>query len=358
MAALGLGFLPWLALAHSVGISRGEYEARGARLTASLTLARGELGMAVPSSLDGQGQLSASSLSAASEPVERWLEAGVAVDVEGALCPVRFGGSRLVEGDGVELLWEAGCPRAGALRVGLPLLVQLSPGHRHLAHWAGGTAVLFAGEESFGLRSGAVGALAAVPEMFVSGVRHALAGPEHWVLLLVLALMAPGWRRMLGLLGAFAVAHLAVMTASALGVGAPDARWVHAAMALLLGYLGLENWLAKRFDHRWALSALFGMVHAWALGQTGSLPAATGFTAGLVVGQLAILLALVPAAAVARRRAWFVARLAGPLSMGAAALGVVCVYQRTASAPVSVTYSSRAPPAMYGSPGRGFMEKK
>jgi hypothetical protein len=327
--ALAFCALPGWALAHSVGVSRGEYEMRGARLAATLTLARGELAMAVPAAVDAQGQLSASSLEAASAEIGRWLERGLAVEVEGAGCSTRFVRSRLVEADGVELSVGALCPRAGTVQIALPLLSQLSPGHRHLARWTGtaeGTAVLFREEESFTVRSGATGALSAVLGGVASGLRHTLAGPEHWVFLVVLALMATGWRRMPGLLGAFAAAHCAAMVACALGVGSPDPRWVHAATALMLGYLGLENWLAKRFDHRWALSALFGLIHGWAVSSAQALPAVLGFNVGLGCGLLAALLVVVPAVTLARRRPTFSARFAGPISFGAAALAAACVW--------------------------------
>ena len=91
-----------------------------------------------------------------------------------------------------------------------------------------------------------------------------------------------------------------------------------------------NDWLAKRFDHRWVLSALFGLVHGWTMSGAPreGLLALLGFNAGLGLGQLSILLGLVPVIALARRRPWFSSRVAGPLSFGAAAFGVVCVAAR------------------------------
>jgi hypothetical protein len=147
-----------------------------------------------------------------------------------------------------------------------------------------------------------------------AGFLHILEGTDH--LLFLLLLVAP-FRRFLPLVGivtAFTLAHSITLLAAALGFG-PRALWFPALIETLIAasilYMALENVLGARlqdvpsnFKRRWALALAFGLVHgfgfAYGLSEilqfAGShlVTSLLAFNVGVELGQLAVLLLLIP----------------------------------------------------------------
>ena len=140
-----------------------------------------------------------------------------------------------------------------------------------------------------------------------SGFFHILQGADH--LLFLLCLVAP-FRRVLPLVGvvtAFTAAHSVTLLASALGM-APAALWFPPLIELLIAgsivYMALENIVGARLGRRWLVAFAFGLVHGFgfsfalreSLQFAGShlLTALLSFNIGVELGQIAVLLALVP----------------------------------------------------------------
>src|SRR4029079_7302666 len=104
------------------------------------------------------------------------------------------------------------------------------------------------------------------------------------------------------------VAHSITLIASAFGL-APDALWfpplVETLIAASIVYMALENIVAPQLRRRWIITFAFGLVHgfgfSFALRQTlqfaGShlLRSLLSFNVGVELGQLLVLLVLVPA---------------------------------------------------------------
>ena len=139
------------------------------------------------------------------------------------------------------------------------------------------------------------------------GFRHILDGADH--LLFIACLVIP-FRRLLPLVAiatAFTVAHSITLMAAAFGL-APDGLWfpplVETLIAVSIVYMALENIVGSNIRRRWMIAFAFGLVHgfgfAFALRESlqfaGShlVTALLAFNVGVELGQVAVLLVLVP----------------------------------------------------------------
>ena len=140
-----------------------------------------------------------------------------------------------------------------------------------------------------------------------SGFQHILSGADH--LLFLLCLVIP-FRRIVPLVvivTGFTVAHSITLIASAFGAG-PDALWfpplIETLIAASIIYVALENIFGARVDRRWMIAFLLGLVHGLAfsfeLKQTLQfagehlVTALLAFNIGVEIGQILVLLLLVP----------------------------------------------------------------
>ncbi len=140
------------------------------------------------------------------------------------------------------------------------------------------------------------------------GFLHILDGIDHLLFLLCLVIPFRRLGPLVLVVTSFTVAHSVTLIASAFGL-APDALWfpplVETLIALSIVYMALENVVAPRLRWRWIITFGFGLVHgfgfAFALRETlqfaGShlLTSLLSFNVGVELGQLAVLLVLVPA---------------------------------------------------------------
>ena len=141
------------------------------------------------------------------------------------------------------------------------------------------------------------------------GFRHILDGPDHLLFLFCLVVPLRRLRPLVLIVTAFTLAHSATLLASAAGL-VPGALWfpplVEALIAASILYMALEN-IVGPADRRWVFALGFGLVHgfgfSFALRETlqfaGShlLTSLLAFNVGVEIGQLAVLLLLVPALA-------------------------------------------------------------
>ncbi len=148
----------------------------------------------------------------------------------------------------------------------------------------------------------------AAARFVVDGFKHILDGTDH--LLFILCLVIP-FRRIAPLVlivTAFTIAHSITLIASAFGF-APDALWfpplVETLIAVSIVYMAIENIIGSNVTRRWMIAFGFGLIHgfgfSFALRDTlqfaGShlLTSLLSFNLGVELGQLAVLLVLVPA---------------------------------------------------------------
>ena len=140
------------------------------------------------------------------------------------------------------------------------------------------------------------------------GFRHILDGTDH--LLFIACLVIP-FRRLLPLVAiatAFTLAHSVTLMATAFGF-APAGLWfpplVELFIAASIVYMALENIVGSNARRRWMIAFAFGLVHgfgfAFALREvlqfagTHLVASLVAFNVGVEIGQVAVLLVLVPA---------------------------------------------------------------
>jgi hypothetical protein len=143
----------------------------------------------------------------------------------------------------------------------------------------------------------------------VQGFEHILDGADH--LLFLLTLVVPFRRQLRALVWivtAFTAGHSATLIASAYGL-APTALWfpplVETLIALSIFYMCIENVLCPNPRTRWPIAFAFGLVHgfgfSFALQSTLQfagdhvLTSLLSFNVGIELGQLLVLVLLVPA---------------------------------------------------------------
>lgn len=142
------------------------------------------------------------------------------------------------------------------------------------------------------------------------GIEHILLGVDHLLFVFALLLIVVGWRRLVGTITAFTLAHSITLAAATMGyIHVPQAP-VEAVIALSILFLATEiihnrqghPGLAKRFP--WLVAFIFGLLHgfgfAGALAEIGlpqqSIPLALlFFNVGVELGQLLFVAAVVAA---------------------------------------------------------------
>ncbi len=140
------------------------------------------------------------------------------------------------------------------------------------------------------------------------GFFHILDGTDHLLFLLCLVIPFRRFRALIPVVTAFTVAHSITLIASAYNL-APDALWfpplIETLIAMSIVYMALENIVGGTTVHRrWMIAFGFGLVHgfgfSFALRETlqfaGShlLTSLLSFNIGVELGQLSVLLLLIP----------------------------------------------------------------
>ena len=141
-----------------------------------------------------------------------------------------------------------------------------------------------------------------------SGFLHILDGTDHLLFLFCLVIPFRKLRALIPIVTSFTVAHSITLIASAYDL-APDALWfpplIETLIAASIVYMALENIVGTANVHRrWIITFGFGLVHgfgfSFALRQTlqfgGShmLTSLLAFNVGVELGQLLVLILLVP----------------------------------------------------------------
>jgi HupE / UreJ protein len=140
------------------------------------------------------------------------------------------------------------------------------------------------------------------------GFFHILDGTDHLLFLLCLVIPFRRFRALIPVVTAFTVAHSITLIASAYNLG-PSALWFPPLIEMLIAasivYMALENIVGgASVERRWMMAFGFGLVHgfgfSFALRETlqfaGShlLTSLLSFNVGVELGQLLVLLILIP----------------------------------------------------------------
>lgn len=144
-----------------------------------------------------------------------------------------------------------------------------------------------------------------------SGVRHILGGIDHllFLLCLVLPFRRLSWN-LVAIVTSFTVAHSITLISAAYGL-VPTGAWfpplVETIIAASIIYMAIENLMKPNLSRRWLIAGIFGLVHgfgfSFALAEELQFAgehlvlSLFAFNVGIELGQLLVLLLLLPALA-------------------------------------------------------------
>jgi len=344
------------AEAHQASEAYLSYRVDGAEVEQRLDIALRDLDRDLGLDADGDGALSWGEVRTRWPDIEGLAAEGVRFEADGAACTLQHRAAPQLDShsDGVHAVlvshWR--CPAAvRVLDVDYRLFAATDAGHRGLARVVGTTGeplVLVPGAGP--RRLAGRGFLGFVGE----GMAHIASGLDH-VLFLVTLILVAVWRRdgrgwvsrqgsasvcaeTLRLVTAFTLAHSVTLGLAASGVIDPPAALVESLIALTVLLAALDNLHPFVPGPRWLMVGLFGLVHGVGfagplkdLGLRGAelvLPL-LGFNLGVELGQLGVVLLLLPLALALREhpvyRRWIVPGGSGAV----AALAAVWLAERS-----------------------------
>jgi HupE / UreJ protein len=232
----------------------------------------------------------------------------------------------------------------GADHVTLATIVLAGAGVPAGARPAGEVGNVAGAAKEFAFRKGVIyretaGWWASAIEFFRLGILHIFIGYDHIAFLLGLLLLGGGLWTTVKVVTAFTIAHSVTLCLAALDVVTLNPSVVEAGIALSIVYVAIENLLATGADRRWLVSFAFGLVHGFGfaavlkemdLPRSGLISALLSFNLGVEVGQLAIVLLVVPALRLLRRVPAYhtMTRTASAVILS---LGLLWLYQRVLS---------------------------
>ena len=150
-----------------------------------------------------------------------------------------------------------------------------------------------------------------------SGFRHILDGTDHLLFLLCLIIPFRRWRPLVIIVTSFTLAHSITLIASAFGF-VPGGLWfpplIELLIAITIVYMALENIVGANVQRRWIITFAFGLVHGFgfsfalreSLQFAGDhlITSLLAFNVGVELGQLAVLVVLLPVLALLFRHAF------------------------------------------------------
>ena len=354
------------AEAHAIGLSTGEYTAKGSSVTVKLAFARGEVASVLPNLDENRdGHVTAFEVESAKKDLETRVLGRVNVTQGGAACAPALIGAALSDQDGIVIDGRFDCARSDkTFDVDVVLLDDLSHGHRHVARVTGATTrdeVLYKGHSAFaiapdaeGMAAGGAsapsGAAAATSTggtqsssawaFFKMGIEHILTGYDHLVFLFGLVLLRARLKELLAVVTAFTIAHSITLAIATLGIFTPSPRFVEPAIALSIAYVGIENFFVKDASKRWRITFPFGLIHGFGFAaalQQINLPRAevpvalVTFNLGVEAGQLFAMSIILPMVILIRQKDWFDPRGVRVLSGAVALAGGIWFVMRVAA---------------------------
>jgi hypothetical protein len=147
------------------------------------------------------------------------------------------------------------------------------------------------------------------------GIVHILSGIDHLLFLLCLLIPVRGVGEILRIVTAFTIGHSITLLGSAYDL-APAGEWfppfVETLIAVSIVYMAIENILGVNLRARWLIAGLFGLVHGFGFsyGLKENLQFAGrhllvslfSFNVGIEIGQIFVLVIMLPVLALLLRR--------------------------------------------------------
>ncbi|MEJ7601760.1 MAG: HupE/UreJ family protein [Kofleriaceae bacterium] len=323
----------------------------GDTLSGRLDIAVRDLDGALGVDANLDGTVTWGELTTAAPQIEAYVTSRVEIAGDGASCPIQLGAPALTElSDGAywALPVVARCPHVpAALTFRYRLLFDIDAQHRGLVHVAGQTLII---RDSAPARA-ELGDTTSFGTFVLEGVWHIWIGFDHILFLVCLILPAVFPRRdgrwqpaeslrevgreVLEIVTAFTLAHSITLVIATVGLVSLPSRLVETAIAASVVAAAANN-LVRGIDARWAVAFALGLLHGFGFSSVLldlGLPShqlvssLLAFNLGVELGQLAIVLAVLPILyGIRRTLAYQVVMWAG--SSTVALLGLLWTYER------------------------------
>jgi hypothetical protein len=363
-SALALALVLWggAALAHKPSDSylALSLPPEGTSLVGQWDIALRDLDFVLDLDANHDGALSWGEVKVARERIAAYAFSHLTVEAIGrgdrSRCPAQLTGLLVdehVDGRYAVLRFSADCGlRPVELAVRYQLLFEVDPTHRGLLEFSGyghdQAAVLSKDAPRVTVNLASPGRWQQFRDFVTEGVWHILKGYDHILFLLTLLFPAvvrygrTGWEpreslrtasiEVLKVVTAFTLAHSLTLSLAVLGLVHLPARWVESAIAATVLLGALNNLRPVVVRRRWVVAFVFGLVHGFGFAsvladlglQGGNLVLALlGFNSGVELGQLAIVLAVLPFAFLMRRTMLYRRAF---MPAGAVAIGLMAAY--------------------------------
>jgi hypothetical protein len=330
------------AQAHPMNVAYADVTLSEREVEVALSVNLFELGLLLGLDRSRDGAVDEADLEAARPRIRQYLADRVAVSSRGDPLPLEAGPLRIARAsDGravlaASLRFRSQRPLAD-VSIRCEPLVDLGPDHRTLARISRGTEVeQFVFQQGAPYRAAGAGPRGHAYEFLRLGVLHIFTGYDHILFLVGLLLVGASLVEVLKIVTSFTAAHSLTLSLAAFGGLSLPGRLVEAGIALSIAYVALENLLGRRLERRWLVSFGFGLVHGFGfasaltemhLPRAGLATSLISFNAGVEVGQVAIVLSVIPLLRLLRRSPAY-----GTVTASASALilvtGLFWLYQR------------------------------
>jgi hydrogenase/urease accessory protein HupE len=338
------------AHAHEIGLSLAELRVDQDHLNVQLTFAQSE----VEALVAGDKEISGNRSPAAPESARTGLQALALTALEVALDERLLYASEVAvqpePNNTIQFRLRFPISAGSRLRVRSTLPARLTSGHRQflvVRSKAGQTLaerILDSKNNTFEGDLAQLSASEARPGSFrqflVLGVEHILTGYDHVVFLLALLLAGGAFWNTAKIITSFTVAHSITLALAALDVIRIPSSVVEPLIAVSIVYVGVENLLRSDLRWRWLLTFAFGLVHGFGfasvLRELGVGAAGVGvavplvsFNLGVELGQVSIMLLVLPLIWKLRSQPFFVLRCVPACSLLVTMVGTYWLLQRT-----------------------------
>ncbi|MBV8496235.1 MAG: HupE/UreJ family protein [Gammaproteobacteria bacterium] len=327
--ALGTAIASQGAEAHIASNAFLDVEVSGRRVSGSIEIALRDVELAVGIDTRGDGRITWGELRAGEPRLAAYVASRLGLGVRNSPCALRFGPlavNERVDGNYASLPFVGECTvDARELEIGYRLLGDVDPSHRGLlrlsARGTVQTAVLDPGARApVVLRLERGSPWRAFAEYFRAGVLHIWSGIDHLLFLLSLLLPAVLLRRggrwepvaaarpallsIVRIVTAFTLAHSITLSLAALDVVRLPARLTESVIAASIVVAAVNNIVPLVTEARARIAFAFGLLHGFGfasvladMGLPGGarIVSLVAFNLGIEAGQLAVVLAVMPA---------------------------------------------------------------
>jgi hypothetical protein len=350
-----------LAQAHIASNGFLTLEAGPAQVSGALELAMRDGELAVGLDHDGDGKVTWGELRASQAALEIYVRQHLHLAAQNGPCRMGFGPVQVndrVDGGYLWLPFTAACGSvSNRLSIDYTVLDVEDPSHRGLltldANGATQTAVLGGTSASRLFELDHPSPWPAFVEYLRAGIWHIWSGIDHLLFLLSLLLpavllrrqnrweavpmAAPAFANIVKVVTAFTLAHSITLSLAAFDVIRLPGRLTESVIAASIIVAALNNVFPRVTEGRWRIAFAFGLLHGFGfasvlaemgLPKGARLVSLVAFNLGVEAGQLAVVLAVMPLAYLARSTVFYRRGVMPWGSSAIAALAMVWFVQR------------------------------